>query len=341
MSAALTTKVLTESEFPAWDALVATSAQGSPYGTTPYLNALCEATGGTFRILAAARGNDLVGGVALFEQRQGSLTRVTPRPLLYYNGLVLCESTSKYPSLATAKVLEASSAIEAQISSSRYERAVLKHHWSLLDARTFMAQGWAVRPGYSYLVSISDMEAAWQRVEQNLRRLVRRSSQQGIRFTDDDDFASFFRLHAAGVARKGMPLYLPEDRFSRFIRRLGEQGLCRIYHARLPTGQSISAQIVLTGKSPVSHSVCAAADPEHLNTGATAFLRWKVFEAQSALGYGGNDLTDAALNPVTHFKSQLGGELKLCLICEKTFEPEHWARKLASRWRAKVGRAGR
>ena len=341
MGAALTTKVLTESEFPAWDAFVAGSAQGSPYGTSQYLSALCEATAGSFRILAAARGSELVGGIALFEQQQGSMMRVAPRPLLYYNGLVLCESASKYPSLATARTLEASSAIEAQISSSTYEKVVLKNHWSLLDARTFIAQGWSVRPGYSYVVSIANLEAAWQRVEQNLRRLVRRSSQQGIVFTEDDDFASFFRLHAAGVARKGMPLYLPEDRFSHFIRQLAAQGLCRIYHARLPTGQSISAQIVLTGKHPVSHSVCAAADPEHLNTGATAFLRWKAFEALSALGYTGNDLTDAALNPVTHFKSQLGGDLKLCLICEKAFLAENWARKLASRLRSRVGRAGR
>jgi len=36
----------------------------------------------------------------------------------------------------------------------------------------------------------------------------------------------------------------------------------------------------------------------------------------AALGYDGIDLTDAALNPVTHFKSQLGGELVLNLVVE-------------------------
>ena len=35
------------------------------------------------------------------------------------------------------------------------------------------------------------------------------------------------------------------------------------------------------------------------------------------MGYVANDLTDAALNPVAHFKSQLGGDLELCLILEK------------------------
>jgi hypothetical protein len=32
------------------------------------------------------------------------------------------------------------------------------------------------------------------------------------------------------------------------------------------------------------------------------------------LGYAANDLTDAELNPVTHFKSQLGGNLETSLV---------------------------
>jgi hypothetical protein len=48
--------------------------------------------------------------------------------------------------------------------------------------------------------------------------------------------------------------------------------------------------------------------------GASAFLRWRGFEALAALGYQANDLTDAALNPVTHFKSQLGGDLETALV---------------------------
>ena len=60
----------------------------------------------------------------------------------------------------------------------------------------------------------------------------------------------------------------------------------------------------------------AAADPAHHKLGANAFLRWKTFEALAALGYKANDLTDASLNPVTHFKSQLGGELELAWVLQ-------------------------
>ena len=141
-------------------------------------------------------------------------------------------------------------------------------------------------------------------------------------------------MHVETAVRKGLEPYLPDAAFGRFFQRLSALGLCRLYHARLPSGRSVSAQLVLTGKHPVSHTVSAATDPDHLQSGATAFLRWKAFEALSAQGYEANDLTDAALNSVTHFKSQLGGALELLLICERTpAPPAGWMRRL----RSKVG----
>ncbi len=59
----------------------------------------------------------------------------------------------------------------------------------------------------------------------------------------------------------------------------------------------------------VAHRRGGAPTRTHLNLGATAFLRWNVFQRLSELGVAANDLTDAALNPVTHFKAQLGGDL--------------------------------
>ena len=91
---------------------------------------------------------------------------------------------------------------------------------------------------------------------------------------------------------------------------------------------------------PPSSPVCAASDGQYLKLGATAFLRWNVFKRLSELGFAANDLTDAALNPVTHFKAQLGGDLHMCLLLES---PEsagfRWARKgrqVSRRLRRKV-----
>ena len=67
-----------------------------------------------------------------------------------------------------------------------------------------------------------------------------------------------------------------------------------------------------------------------MNAGATPFLRWKVFEALSAPWlHMASDLTDAALNPVAHFKSQLGGSLELCLVLEKEGMPhKRWPQRV-------------
>src|SRR5205823_9304662 len=103
-------------EYEGWNAFVESSPQGSVYSTSTYLSALCSALGVRFRILAAKRGDELLGGVAFVEQQVGAGLRVAPRPLLYYNGLLLAEHSTKYPSQRTARILEVTAALEQALS---------------------------------------------------------------------------------------------------------------------------------------------------------------------------------------------------------------------------------
>jgi hypothetical protein len=49
----------------------------------------------------------------------------------------------------------------------------------------------------------------------------------------------------------------------------------------------------------------------------------------AALGYKANDLTDATLNPVTHFKSQFGGTLEQSLVVQSPQSRRYrWGRML-------------
>jgi hypothetical protein len=165
-------------------------------------------------------------------------------------------------------------------------------------------------------------------MEQNLRRLVDRCAGQGLVVTDDDDFPGFHRLHLLTMKRHSADAYLPEPAFRHWFELLHAAGLCRLYQARLPDGQAVAAQIVLLGGHPICHTVTAASDPAHRQLGASAFLRWEGFKRLAELGCHGTDLTDAALNPVTHFKSQLGGELVANLVVET---------RGSFRWRATTG----
>jgi len=331
MSSGLTIRELQEQEFEGWEQFVAASPQGSPYATARYLDALCSAAGGGFRILAVHRGEEMVGGIGLYEREGAGGRYVGPRLLLYYLSPVLASQDTRYPSQRTGREVEVLGALAGALEERGYDSVTLKCRHTLADVRPFLNRGWTACPSYSYILDLTDMEAAWGRVEQNLRRLVRRCTDQGVSMTEDDDFESFLRLHAVTLDRKGAEVYLPPGPFRVWYGKLREAGVTRLYHARLPDGKAIASQLVLTGAHTLSHSVSAAADPEHLRLGVNAFLRWRAAEALAAAGYTGNDLTDAALNPVTHFKSQLGGDLVHCHVVRA---PE------STRWRLAGARAG-
>lgn len=317
MTGRVSVRVLTEAELGAWERFVAQAPAGSPYSTAEYLDVLCSVTEARFRVLAAMRGDEIVGGVALYEVVGRFGPAVSPRLLLYYNGLVLKQHETRYPSIRASREIEVLTALEESLRTAGHARLVLKSRSPIADVRPFLERGWSARPGYTYVVPLDDLAAQWRRVEQNLRRLVTRCDKEGLRLVEDDDFDAFFRLHLSTHERKGASLYLPRAAFETYFRRLRAAGRCRLYHARRPDGRSIAAQLVLTGAHRVSHTVCAGADPEFLSSGASAFLRWKALQALAALGFEANDLTDAGLGPVAHFKSQLGGRLDGHLVLSR------------------------
>ncbi len=259
--------------------------------------------------------------MALYERRRASGTYVAPRLLLYYNGVALPEEKSAYPSIRTGRQTETLSALTEGLGRLGLASVHMRNHHSLDDVRVFLEAGWAAPPVYTYVVDLRDPDALEARIEPNLRRLIRRCSDGTLTFSEDEDFESFYELHRVGLARHGGAPYLPQAAFARYFRSLRAAGMCRLFHARQSDGRSVSTQLVLLGPRQTSHTVAAATDPTALGSGVTAWLRVRVFEALRAAGCASNDLTDAALNPVTHFKSQLGGDLRLCFVVQSPSSP--------------------
>ena len=314
-------RTLDSTEYVAWDRFVAAAPGGSIYSLPAYLDALCVAAGGRFRILAASRGPDIVGGVGLYERSSSGGEYVSPRLLLYYNGVVIRQYKTQYPSESTARHVKILTAIEECLGMIRFGSVNLRSR-SLHDARPFLIKGWSVTPSYSYVVSL-DLKSAWTRVEQNIRRLVDRARNEQFTFSDDDDFDAFYDLHTTTLGRRDVGAYLPRREFAAFYATLRRQSLARLYHVRASDGRRAASQLVLLGPHGVSHTVSAGADPEMNKLGATALLRWSAFESLAALGYSGNDLTDAALGSTTHFKSQFGGSLELTLVLQSPRSPRY------------------
>jgi hypothetical protein len=313
---ALAVRSLTDIDFSQWEAFVRASPGGSAYALPQYLSALGEAVETPFRIVAALRGDEIVGGAAVLERSRRAGVSVAPRLLHHYNGFVLADYATRYPSERTSKRFEVVAALADELQARGYGRLELRHLPDVTDVRALQTRGWSVRPTYSYVVPLTDLEQQWQRVDQNLRRLVERARREGVTFDPDLDPLELWRLHLETHVRKGTPLYLPEDIFLRFVSRLVAEGLAGVYGARMPDGRVAAAQLVLLGHCE-THTVVAAADGELQSTGANPFLRWSAFEHLGATGATSTDLTDATPGPVERFKSQLGGRLEVGYLTQR------------------------
>lgn len=320
MSNKIDTKYLDQSEYDRWNSFVNESTYGSIYSTTEYLDILCEVTNGNFKILVAKQEDEIIGGIGLYENKSPQGIYISPRLLLYYNGIVLRDYKTKYPSQLTSRHIAILTALEKTLSETEYNVVRLWNRPNLLDVRVFLARNWTTYLHYTYTVYISDLKVLWNKVDQNLRRLINRCDRDNYKIIKNDDFKSFYDLHVKTHERKGSPIYLSYEKYKIYYEKLQAKNLCSLYHACSKDGKIASSQLVLTGIHPITHTIAAATEETFMRSGVSAFLRWKVFEDLSDQGYLANDLTDAALNPVTKFKSQLGGNLEICIGLIKTNE---------------------
>jgi hypothetical protein len=161
MSARLAIRDLPASEFDAWDRLNAASPQGSPYSTPAYLDALCTAAGGNFRILAADRGGQLAGGIGVYERDTPAGRYVSPRLLLYYLSPVLAAQETKYPSQRTAREIEVLGALADALAARGYGSAPSRPgtRWGRASIPHARLVG---PPSYSYVMDLTDPQAAGQ-----------------------------------------------------------------------------------------------------------------------------------------------------------------------------------
>ena len=136
-------RILEQDAWPAWEKFVAAAPGGSVYSLPGYLDALCTAVGGRYRILGVMRGEEIVGGVALYERTSRGGTFVSPRLLLYYNGVVVRRYETQYPSEATARHVKILTALETSLSGMGLGSINFRSR-ALYDVRPFVAKGWTV-----------------------------------------------------------------------------------------------------------------------------------------------------------------------------------------------------
>ena len=304
-------------EYEQWNSVLAAADEGSSYQSPEYLSLLAETTGASTRFIGVYQnGDELVGGVGVYEEPGWLGVSATSRTLLYYNGPFIKrpETLSLYKSETYRRhILEC---LEEYLRRAGYRFVRFKVRNENCDYRPFLANGWSAKPVYTYVMHITDLELQWERIDKNLRRLIRRCKRDGMTMREDGNFESFFDMHEDVHRVKGAPIYMERDRFRAFVRGLVALRIGRLFQAYTKSGEPAASQLVLCGRHEVAHTLAAASSRSHQKSGCNAFLRWAVCEWLAERGFKAVDLTDAHNPQVARFKSQLGADVRLGLQLE-------------------------
>lgn len=294
---------------PAWR-LLTSSAVGATPVHDPRLSQVAALTAGCrWSALGAWRQGQLVGGVAVVVDRHGD---VWPRSLAPYNGPLVAPMPNSHPAVRHRHGSAVAGALLDELIS-RHRSVTLRLRPGSIDVRAVVDSGWSLTSTFTFEVAVADLDAAWHNIDDNRRRLIRRAERRGCVVREVEDFsesvaAEVHRLHL--LMREGYrsTTDLDADSWKSALRKLFDADLARLFIVFDADGTAV-AFVLSTNTRPVSTLLATGADPDRLDSGAGALLRWRMFCELSDHGAHFVDMNGARIGPEGRFKASFGGEL--------------------------------
>lgn len=299
-----------------WDQFVEKSPQGTIFSERLWL----ELCGYPFRVFACFKGDEIVGGTAVFEDDSRcntmGLVPITPFTGFLFRDndlmrLPLREKLEKKISVALIGALDRC-----------YRNIVLCHHYSFHDVRPFYfhthksESKYLVNVRYTSVVDLSDMNQAWSRTEDNTRGNIRKGEKRGNKVQKSDDFEVFDRMHRRTFERQGIERDAPTELIARMYAKLKEKNRCQLFLAANSSGAPTSGGLAIWDKRRAYH-LMGGSEPEHRNDGSASLTLWTVFQHMSER-FPEIDLVGCNSPQRGAFKAGFGGTLKHYFVTSLT-----------------------
>jgi len=288
-----------------WDRLLSGSAQATIFCSPEFSNALAEATGQPYTLLACFRGDRLVAGVPLFESRRAGIAMVRQPLLVPHLGLILSgDVEADHPRKREFNVLEACKALSEWLTK-RYDLVSLSHHPSLTDVRPLLWQGFKEKACYTYRITLSELNEGM--LHSSVRKQIAKARRENVQIVESDNLVDLLRMLEMSYGRRGRKVPFGQSYLETIFKRLAREGLARLFYAKNDEGEILSGRIVLESFNVVYDWV-AGADPAYYESGATSFLLYTLIE-ESRKDHDVFDLMGANTPSVAVFKSNFGGQI--------------------------------
>lgn len=194
-------------------------------------------------------------------------------------------------------------------------------HHSVDNWLPWFWNGYTQTTRYSYILSnLSDMDAIWAGMAENIRREIRKA-EKIVQVTEDDDIDTLWELNQKVFQRQGISCAYNRDLLERIDAQCRERGVRKILIARDSNGLP-HAGVYLVWDENHAYYLLGGGDPELRTSGATSLCLWTAIKHASQVTKA-FDFDGSMIESVEKYFRAFGG----------TPMPYHSLKKTTLHWR--------
>lgn len=263
-------------ELRAWDALVASSAQGTIFHSSDWLVKSASLQGQDLVLLGCYDDEELIGGCPLYLSRPYNLLglAISTAALTPYGGVMVIEVEGARQRTREVHANRIINALIEHIGRQGFDYVNLMNSPGLTDIRPFTREGWSTRVHYTYVLPLEgDVQ---KRASKDVRQNIRKAQKQGVQSTRKFDSDLFWELMVHTFAKQGKEPTVSKKHLTGMLSMIKEKGIGEMRIASTSSGEAAAAEVTLWD-TKMAHSWSAAAAPEYLSTGAVSLLCYDIF----------------------------------------------------------------
>lgn len=284
-----------------YNQFVATSPQGTLFCTTWWLDTVAP---GSYQILTVEKDTKIQAAWPLVSKSAKlsgpiiTMAPLTPWLGVLYEPMPAAKLTSQ---LSTQKEL----ATELIQRLPRFGRLHVNFHRNFEYWLPFYWQDFQQTTRYTYIFeNLSDLEAIWAGLRENIRREIRKARREGIIVESSDDLEGFWRIHTMTFTRQNLTPPYPFELVQRLDQVCRERNTRRIFVGRDQAGE-IHAVAYIVWDHQSAYYLMGGGDPDKRSSGVTSLVMWEAIKFAATVA-NSFDFEGSMLEPVERFFRAFG-----------------------------------
>jgi len=305
---------IAESEYCIWDKFVKESPQGTIFHSSTWIEAIKFAFGLKSLVYGYFIDNIIHGGYIATIENHRFIKYLTPPPLTPYSGLLIHEMSDATLSNKTSSNFKITKELLNNILIN-HENIILVNHYTLIDIRPFIWNGWDTNIKYTLITNFKDEKDIDSIIDSSAKYEIRKAKKNGINVNIEMNINKFCELYEKTYSRQKINPPVNLNQLTNLIKYLHDKEVCTMYCALDKNNNYHSCSLILWDNKR-SYYFMGASDPNYRNSGASSLILFNAFK-DLANDLNEIDLVGANKSSISKFKQDFATEIKPYYVITK------------------------